>query len=85
MSNNKLVVNASLIVTPLPIVRVASTSVINQQRKAAGGQVVPINLTWVLLEANKEDQTTATNNFTSHNPVDCLQSNANIVQRSNFS
>ena len=37
------------------------------------------------MKANEEDQTTATNNFISHNPADRLQSNINIVQRSNFS
>ena len=37
LSNNTPVINSSLIVTPLPIVRVAPTSAINQQRGAAGG------------------------------------------------
>ena len=84
MSNNTPVINSSLIVMPLLIVRVAPTSAINRQRGAAGSQDVPIDLTWVSLEANKEDQTTATNNFTPHNPADRLQTNTNIVQQSNF-
>ena len=45
LNDNKPVVNALLIVMPLPIVGVAPTSANNQQRGAVGSQAVPIDLT----------------------------------------
>ena len=46
---------------------------------------MPLDLTLISFEVNKEAYTTATNNFIYYNPIDSLGLDTNRIQQSNFS
>ena len=52
------------IVKPLPVPR-KNNNKRNKNRRDAQGHVVPVNLSWMPLEQDENNTTTATNNFTA--------------------
>ena len=79
LNDNVPIIDELKIVTLLPIPRIPLTSINNNAQRAATGSAVPTDVSWILLEPNDEDTTTATNNFNSHNLMNLLGININSI------
>ena len=79
------IMDESKIVILLLRPRILSTSANNNARRAATSSAIPVDITWIPLELNHKDTTTATKTFNSCNPIDPLGININFTQRSNYS